>query len=757
MNQGSFRLLYVSNHCIMDPCSSLGVNPRDLLALLHGRGWQCRAYTGPALAFEDGLSFQTLLADQRYRVFLGSEGKVIPCQGGPTPCSLVQLRVGDVPVSIFETAGTQPPGRSEGYLFLAHLERILADFQPDILLTHGDHWLTGEIIATGKRRKIPVVLWLEQLYYHQGDLLRFADVLLAPSPWVQKGIRDSLGRECLSLPPPLDWSRCVSPQVDGKYVTFVNPCPDKGVFFFAGIVRELRERRPQIPFLVVEGRGRRSWLREAGLDLDRIGNVFGMTATHDPRAFYGLSRLVVMPSLREEIFGRVAAEALANGIPVLGSDRGGLSEVLAQSGVKFAIPANHTPQARAIPTAQEVAPWVDAIMSLWDEPQAHQRQRERSLAAAEAWKPERLAARYSEMFSKIAQAAGRLPRRGLDGRETPAEGAAGWSRSGPSVAVNPPAPAARHGHRVAAGCCSARIIVCWTRRAARPTRPAICSLCSPTRAGSAGSSAVHNSTSKMAARSSNCWPSRRSAPASASWRPDPGPTWPCPTRFTISSRAASRRRFSTLPARESYQPPTPEEGTAYAAQFQQLLDEFRPDVMITYGSYPASVEAMARARLRGAALVFWLRNCAYKNAELFRQVDGILVPSRFSQEFYRKKLGIDCTPIPSPFVWDSHPVSRSAGEIRHFRQSAAEQGGVRLCARRGGDAPAPARYPVSGGGGARQCRLAETGRPRPGSPKKHLRHGPYSGATLVLPRQQNGAGAVAVERYVPARRRRSGC
>lgn len=40
------------------------------------------------------------------------------------------------------------------------------------------------------------------------------------------------------------------------------------------------------------------------------------------------ARVVLMPSLWEESFGRVAAEAMANGIPVLSSDRGALPETV---------------------------------------------------------------------------------------------------------------------------------------------------------------------------------------------------------------------------------------------------------------------------------------------------------------------------------------------------------------------------------------------------------------------------------------------
>ena len=38
--------------------------------------------------------------------------------------------------------------------------------------------------------------------------------------------------------------------------------------------------------------------------------------------------------------------------------------------------------------------------------------------------------------------------------------------------------------------------------------------------------------------------------------------------------------------------------------------------------------------------------------ELFRQVDAVLVPSRFTRDYYRQTLGLNSTALPSPLAWD---------------------------------------------------------------------------------------------------------
>ena len=50
-------------------------------------------------------------------------------------------------------------------------------------------------------------------------------------------------------------------------------------------------------------------------------------------AAYASARVVVVPSLWYEPFGLVALEAMAHGIPVIVTDRGGLPEVVRDSGV----------------------------------------------------------------------------------------------------------------------------------------------------------------------------------------------------------------------------------------------------------------------------------------------------------------------------------------------------------------------------------------------------------------------------------------
>ena len=99
--------------------------------------------------------------------------------------------------------------------------------------------------------------------YHSSSAFDSVDAVIVPSRFVADHYRKTLGLECTVLPNLIDLDRVRATTHDPRYVTFVNPSYEKGVYAFARIADELGRRRPDIPLLVVEGRSGR-W-RTAGL------------------------------------------------------------------------------------------------------------------------------------------------------------------------------------------------------------------------------------------------------------------------------------------------------------------------------------------------------------------------------------------------------------------------------------------------------------------------------------------------------------
>ncbi len=93
---------------------------------------------------------------------------------------------------------------------------------------------------------------------------------------------------------------------------------------------------------------------------------------------------------------------MINGIPVLASNRGALPEIVGNGGELFDIPAQYTPETRTIPTADEIQPWVERIIELWDDPVAYVEAGRRAHARAQTWRPEHIGPQYQEFFSNVS-------------------------------------------------------------------------------------------------------------------------------------------------------------------------------------------------------------------------------------------------------------------------------------------------------------------------------------------------------------------
>lgn len=105
------------------------------------------------------------------------------------------------------------------------------------------------------------------------------------------------------------------------YVTGVCGHPHKGVEIFVALATAL----PHVPFLVA-GPVHHAWIER----FRTLPNVHHVPFS-PPRTVLAASRVVLVPSQWEEPFGRIAVEAMANGIPVLASRTGGLVEIVGDS------------------------------------------------------------------------------------------------------------------------------------------------------------------------------------------------------------------------------------------------------------------------------------------------------------------------------------------------------------------------------------------------------------------------------------------
>ena len=392
------RILFSSYHSYFDPSSGSTISLRDLFQLLMARDWECRVFTGPQLDYECQKPISELFdaagLPYQQRQFAVRDWRLL----------LYSTTLDRIPVTIYDTPG-QPrhPQLSERQVqwHLALLERVLQRYQPDIMLTYGGQRLAIPAMSLAKKWGARVIFWLRNTAYHSRRLFREVADCLVPSRFSVHYYKSTIDLPCTAIPSPIDWARVYCPARTPQSLTFVNPTPEKGLYIFLGIVQSLARIRPSLPILVVESRGTIRTLEQAGLNWRSLPNLRVMANTPDPRQFLRQTRILLAPSLWLETFGRVTAEAMINGIPVLASRRGGLPEVVGQGGILLDISRKYQPDTRKIPTEVELAPWIATILRLWDDHAFYEDACRRARNEAEKWRPEILGECYDRYFRRF--------------------------------------------------------------------------------------------------------------------------------------------------------------------------------------------------------------------------------------------------------------------------------------------------------------------------------------------------------------------
>ena len=176
------------------------------------------------------------------------------------------------------------------------------------------------------------------------------------SEFTARKLKRQYGVEPTVIPPLVDPDRYRVESTRRK-VVFVNPTKIKGL----DIALHLAECRKDIEFEFVESWKIpwREW-RTLRARVNSLGNVVLRRKVSDMRSLYRHARLLLVPSVWEEPWGRVVTEAHISGIPVLASTRGGLPESVGPGGI-------------LVDPDSEPAVWEEALSRLWDNTEAYER------------------------------------------------------------------------------------------------------------------------------------------------------------------------------------------------------------------------------------------------------------------------------------------------------------------------------------------------------------------------------------------------
>lgn len=244
--------------------------------------------------------------------------------------------------------------------------RLTADLAPRLLYTV----MLGSDCAmrVGKEMGIPTVVNVCKVPVGPRYLTTSAPTrVTAVSNYVRDYLATKHGVESVVIPPIVRRTETAL-GTKRRYLTMFNPVEVKGGPLF----RTIAESLPEHEFAWVPG-----WtmLRASSGEFDvrvcaaisrsidiqfsgnaprqtilEMANVVRLEPVFPPGPVFEKTRVLLVPSQWDEAFGRVAVEAMLVGIPVLGSDVGGLAEIVRTGGV--ALPRN------------DPAAWIEEIKRL---------------------------------------------------------------------------------------------------------------------------------------------------------------------------------------------------------------------------------------------------------------------------------------------------------------------------------------------------------------------------------------------------------
>lgn len=265
---------------------------------------------------------------------------------------------------------------AESTRFLVAFTEVLKTFRPDIVLSFGTDALSVAMAAERRRFGIPGAYVICNRFQKHCTAY-FNDVLLTDSHVTAAFYRDTEGLDVISCGEFIVPERVRIRERRGKFVTFVSPSPAKGAALMAKLIVTANLERPDIAFQIVEThqtfisslKGIVNPDGTPALQGQAFHNVACRPAAVSPYEIYENASVVVMPSVVEESWGRVATEAVMNGIPVLVSDRGGLPEAAGEGGIIQPLPTSMLSGsygATVLPSDEEIRPWADALYRLAD-------------------------------------------------------------------------------------------------------------------------------------------------------------------------------------------------------------------------------------------------------------------------------------------------------------------------------------------------------------------------------------------------------
>jgi glycosyltransferase involved in cell wall biosynthesis len=192
----------------------------------------------------------------------------------------------------------------------------------DVILTHLD--FTRFVINIGSVIRTPVIHFVHNSFKYE-EVEQGAgkkQYVVYNSNWVRGELNYSHEGVVLYPPCPKQAYQINHDPISNEYITLMNLNENKGGLILLKLAKEMPARK----FLAVTGSYDDGGLQPAIIAaLKELPNVKVVEHSPDVKSIYAQTRILLVPS-RYESWGRVATEAMINGIPVIACPTPGLRE-----------------------------------------------------------------------------------------------------------------------------------------------------------------------------------------------------------------------------------------------------------------------------------------------------------------------------------------------------------------------------------------------------------------------------------------------
>lgn len=354
------HLVFISPYCALDLKSGASQSVRSILQAITSINWKASSFTGNCQDTPNGLHNSINKLTDKKGLLIAQD-------------DLVKHHIYQ-----FSTHQRTLITAKEENAFYQGYCQFLDKVKPSHVLTFGGLLSERLLSIEARRRSIKSIFYLANPNYQNAhDFFNHFDQVLtdskATAELYQKKIPNIkvIGK---FINPNRFISKGGSDQK--KYVTFINPSPEKGVEVVLKIINQM-QADTDIQFLIVESRG--TWqktLQQYNFDTSTAkGRVRVVPFQSSMANIYAQTKILLAPSLWHESGPRVAAEAVLNDIPVIGFNSGGAAEILGESGYLLKKPNVSKSNHYKLSEDYDVSEWVEHIRNLMRNPKIYELQR----------------------------------------------------------------------------------------------------------------------------------------------------------------------------------------------------------------------------------------------------------------------------------------------------------------------------------------------------------------------------------------------